>query len=113
MENGESLEKAAVREVQEETGLNLVERNGLITYPDLLNQCTYHTYPHKGKYVMKASFWYNMFTSDDGKLIPQAEEDIEEAIWVDENELNNYYSEMYPSIVDVLEASKIKSNIEE
>lgn len=105
LEKGESLEDAAVREVEEETGIRNITRGDLIRYPGLANECTYHTYEHKEEQVLKASYWFEMTTSYEGKLKPQQDEDIEEAKWVAVEDVESYYDEMYDSIVDVLKSA--------
>lgn len=75
IDKGESREEAAVREVEEETGIENIDLGGYIT-------TTLHTYKGKnGKRILKRTFWYKMQTSA-MKLIPQTEEDIEQAVWV-------------------------------
>ncbi len=102
LEKKETLEEAAIREVEEETGVKKLQLGDAITFGDLANKCTYHTYMHKGKVVMKASYWYHMSTVYAGRLEPQSEEDIEEVKWVAKSELEDYIPDMYDSIVDVL-----------
>ncbi|MEM1219335.1 MAG: NUDIX hydrolase [Bacteroidota bacterium] len=73
---GETIQEAAVREVQEETGIQQITLG-----PPLLN--TYHTYKtKKGKRVLKKTYWFEMQTTDTA-LTPQTEEDIEIAQWED------------------------------
>jgi 8-oxo-dGTP pyrophosphatase MutT (NUDIX family) len=108
IEAEETPEIAAKREVREETGLLYLELNEKITFPGLLNEGTYHTYELKGKQILKASHWFTMTTDDQHELIPQLSENIEEAIWVPRSEVPKYFGEMYPSIVDVLNAVGIK-----
>ena len=72
---GESPEAAAIREVQEETGLQNL---------DLIKLAgeTYHTYREgKDRRILKKTYWYRMLTSD-LQLHPQHDEDIELAEWV-------------------------------
>lgn len=92
---GETKDKAAVREVQEETGIQQI---------DLLDPIltTYHTYRNKkDKRCLKPTYWYLMKTVDT-ILIPQTEEDIEKAIWLDLKEFLNTEQNVYGSILDVL-----------
>ena len=74
IDKGETPEQAAVREVQEETGLQNIDLGSFLTH-------TYHTYEEKGKRILKKTWWYRMQTTDT-QLVPQTEEDIEEIQWV-------------------------------
>lgn len=78
MKKNEKPEVAAKREVSEETGvfeLSVIE--------ELLP--TFHIYLHKDQFIMKKTYWFAMKTSCLGTLIPQQEEDITEAVWLDQN----------------------------
>ncbi|MBP6811205.1 MAG: NUDIX domain-containing protein, partial [Saprospiraceae bacterium] len=70
IDKGETPEQAAVREVQEETGLLNIDLGSFLAH-------TYHTYEEKGKRILKKTWWYRMQTTDT-QLVPQTEEDIEE-----------------------------------
>ena len=94
IDDGELPEQAAVREVQEETGLNDVKLGELMVY-------TYHTYDMKGKRILKKTWWYTMSTTETA-LTPQTSEDIEEAIWVDLTTFLDTKPTIYGSILDVL-----------
>ncbi len=95
LEKGESIEACAVREVEEETGLQNLELKKLITI-------TYHTYDEFGKHMLKDSHWYRMNVSGKQVLTPQTEEDIVEVKWVKKKDLKLYLDNSYPSIKDVL-----------
>lgn len=93
---GETPEQAAVREVQEETGLNEVELGDFLTK-------TYHTYrTPKGKRILKRTYWYKMKTKEND-LTPQTEEDIEMAIWRDVAGSLVGQPKMYGNIKEILE----------
>ena len=97
IDKGESIEAAAIREVQEETGVQqLTLGKPLLT--------TYHTYRLKsGKRVLKKTYWFVMQTKD-LELTPQSEEDIEKAIWIKPKVFLDGRYPMYNTIRNVLEA---------
>lgn len=102
IEKGETIEEAAVREVEEETGLTNVKITQPISFKKLNNKATYHSYIEKEILKLKVSYWFEMQTTFEGNLIPQTEEDIEQAIWVKKEDIPNYFDNMYLSIIDVL-----------
>ncbi|GMN11924.1 NUDIX domain-containing protein [Croceitalea sp. MTPC9] len=74
LDKGESIEKAAIREVEEETGVKeLVIKNYLKT--------TYHIFKRNGEYRLKKVVWFDMTTSYSGKLVAQKEEGITKVKW--------------------------------
>lgn len=102
IEKGESIEEAAIREVEEETGLTNVFVTKPVRFKKLKNTATYHSYVEDEILKLKVSHWFEMQTDFDGNLIPQTEEDIEQAIWVKKEDIPNYFDNMYLSIIDVL-----------
>lgn len=103
IEKKETVEDAAVREVKEETGLQNVDLQDLI-------HTTYHTYiDRKDRRVLKVSHWYIMKTLDTN-LIPQAEEDIEEAKFVDLKSFFSTPKAIYGNILDVIYQYQIIKN---
>ena len=99
LDEGETIEECAVREVQEETGLQQVN----ITAPLLI---TYHTYHEGTKFVLKESHWYDMRAAGKQATTPQTEEDIQQIIWAPVQELGSYTGNTFPSIRDVLQAKQ-------
>lgn len=99
---GEGKKEAAIREVQEETGIqdiNLGPKIGV----------TYHTFRKKsGKRVLKKTFWYLMKT-EDVELTPQTEEDIELATWISLADFHREKRVVYKNILDVLQKGTILS----
>ena len=102
---GETKEEAAVREIQEETGLQTVELGKLIC-------STYHTYKDKkGNRILKLTHWFEMHTTEIA-LIPQAEEDIEVAEWQKPETFLAGDFPMYSSIREVVSRSGEKERVE-
>ncbi|PIQ15147.1 MAG: NUDIX hydrolase [Flavobacteriales bacterium CG18_big_fil_WC_8_21_14_2_50_32_9] len=97
VEKKESVEQAAIREVEEECGISQLT---------ILNHIkdTYHIYELNNKLVLKQSIWYEMKTTDSAKLVPQTEENITDARWMTTKEIENIVlKNTYPSIKEVLE----------
>jgi 8-oxo-dGTP pyrophosphatase MutT (NUDIX family) len=97
LDDGESIEACAVREVEEETGLKDIELGKFITI-------TLHEYfdPYLKEEVIKESHWYHMKVKGDPQLIPQTEEDITEIKWVDKMVLPDYLNNTYANIIEVI-----------
>ncbi len=93
-EKGEIITETALREVQEETGVEHLTLGDFVTE-------TFHTYRNrKGKRCIKWVYWYKMYTTDE-VLTPQAEEDIEEAVWLSKEQLLSNQP-IYENIKNVL-----------
>lgn len=95
LDEGETLEECAKREVEEETGLHQLT----LIKPLLI---TYHTYHLFGKHNLKETHWYLMKAGGNEKLIPQTEEEISEIVWVKKENLENYLDNTFPTIETVL-----------
>jgi len=95
LDKGEKLEDCAVREVEEETGLQKVKLISPLTI-------TYHTYHEGTKFVLKESHWYKMKVSGEQKLVPQTEEDIVEVKWAGTREAEKLFPQSFPSVIDVI-----------
>ena len=98
LHKNESTQGGALREVTEETGLT-----NLKIIKQL--QSTYHIYTNrKGREVLKETFWFEMMSDSDQKLIPQLEEDITEVKWFSASELNIPLQSTYASLRLLLES---------
>src|SRR5690625_4246413 len=90
-EQGETIEETALREVEEETGVQNLE----IIKP---LPTTYHVMKRKGKYRLKVTHWFEMHTDHEGKLTPQTEEDIAKAEWKNKEESQEALKNTYGNI---------------
>lgn len=79
MEEGEDAATAAIREVEEECGVNELE----IIRP---LEPVYHTYFQKGKWWLKETAWFEMRSTFSGEPIPQQEEGITAVKWLNRKE---------------------------
>lgn len=97
LDEGETIEACAVREIKEETGLQQVTLGKFIGI-------TEHQYFDKfiNKEAIKQSHWYAMTANGSQTLLPQTEEDITEIRWVSKQELPLLLSKSYPSIVEIV-----------
>lgn len=99
IEKGEQIEEAAIREVEEEcavTGLKIVKP---------LND-SYHIYDLNDNPILKKTYWFEMQTDFDGKLIPQTEEGIEKVEWFTDEQIKEIVlKNTYSSIADFLASS--------
>ena len=91
---------AALREVQEETGIDELVLRDLICITD-------HCYIRDGKWHLKHTWWYDMLYTDPTDLTPQTEEDISKAAWVAKSSLPPFLLNTYPSIIEVFREAKI------
>jgi len=74
LDKGESMEDAAVREVEEETGVKGLKVERYL-------QTTYHIFKRGGRYKLKKVIWFEMSSKFKGKLVPQENEGITKVKW--------------------------------
>jgi ADP-ribose pyrophosphatase YjhB (NUDIX family) len=74
VEKGETYQDAAIREVEEETGVKNLEIKKFITK-------TYHVFKRNDTYRLKITYWFEMYTDYKGPLVPQTNEDIKKVRW--------------------------------
>ena len=97
---GEDICVTALREVQEETGIEDLELRELICITD-------HCYKRNGSWHLKHTWWYSMLDRKPIDLTPQREEDISKAAWVAKSSLPPFLQNTYPSIVEVFREAKV------
>lgn len=100
VEKGEKMKEAAKREVEEECGVKILTNDEKLCK-------TYHVYTLGSKVVLKKTNWYSMTVKGEPKLIPQKEEGITKASWLDQSELEPIVANTYPSIMHVLEVARL------
>jgi len=95
VDDGESPEITALREVKEECGLQ-----SLSITRQLIS--TYHTYMLNENPILKKIYWYEMILDKEEIPTPQIEEDITDIKWFSQNEISQVVENTYPTIIDVL-----------
>ena len=96
LEDNEVIQKAAIREVEEECGITKPEIEFFIA-------STFHTYNYKGLPVLKKTYWYKMNYSGSEELTAQQEEGITKVEWMSANEMFAIRGNTYGSINEVLD----------
>lgn len=91
IEKGESIEDTAMREVEEETGV------GKLRITNKLKK-TYHVFKHKGKYKLKITYWFEMYSDFEGTPQGQLEEGIEKVAWLNPEEIKEALKNSYGNI---------------
>jgi 8-oxo-dGTP pyrophosphatase MutT (NUDIX family) len=100
IEKGEAIQYTALREVEEETGVNKL----VIT--DKL-QKTYHIFKRNGRYKLKITHWFEMRTSFEGTPFGQLEEGIEKVAWLSAEEIPEALKNSYENIKLLFEEEKL------
>lgn len=95
IEIDEKADEAAVREIEEETGVNKLVLKNLICE-------TYHVYKAFGKTFVKTTHWFYFSTTYEGKSIAQTEENITAVKWWATKDIKIPVATIYPAIRDVL-----------
>lgn len=94
-ENKETIEQAAVREIEEECNIKVKLGPRICT--------TWHTYTMNKRAMLKKTRWYLMDLLDDSRMKPQLNEDIEELRWMSSKEVYHALEHSYKSIRYVFE----------
>ena len=103
LDNGETIEHCAIREVKEETGLINVIIGEFI-------DVSFHDYfdTYLDEEVIKETHWFAMKAIGGQKLIPQLEEDITEIKWVSDLELKKCLLDSYDNVVEIIKKTNFK-----
>jgi len=99
VEKGELYAEAALREVEEETGLHNIRLGTPLP-------STFHTYELHGEQILKETHWYEMHAESQA-LTPQTEEDITQALWVPRCNVADHLKNAYPSLEMLWETTNV------
>ncbi|PWA04260.1 NUDIX hydrolase [Flavobacterium psychrotolerans] len=99
-EKGEKMSHTALREVEEETGVDK-----LVVTKKL--QKTYHIFKRNGVYKLKITQWFEMTSDYDGIPIGQAEEGIEKVAWLNPEQVQEALKNSYENIKLLFEEEKV------
>ncbi len=91
LEDGESEAEGALREVEEETGVQQITLG-----PKIID--TFHTYALGNGIALKRTAWYAMSVLGTPDLIPQVEEGITWVKWMNKQVIESGIKDTYPSI---------------
>lgn len=91
MEKGETTEKCAIREVEEECSVQVkINRHVKNTYHSFVSR--------SGNNIIKCTYWYEMTCINDKNMSPQTEEDITDIQWIPNSEVKNHLASSYNSL---------------
>ena len=91
MEKNETIEEAAIREVEEECGIKNFQLERLLDK-------TYHVYKMNHEYIFKITYWFLMRSDFKGDFKPQIEEGITKVEWVSQQNLTNVLANSFANI---------------
>ena len=96
IEQGETPEVAALREVEEETGIGKLH---------IVNELpsTWHCYLEHEEWTLKRTYWYLMSTDEAIQPKPQTEEGITEIKLIGNEEIEAFLKNTFRSISEILE----------
>lgn len=100
IEKGEEIEDTAMREVEEETGVDQLKITKKL-------QKTYHVFKRNGKYKLKITHWFEMHTKFEGETYPQQKEGIEKAVWLKPDEIKEALKNSFENIKLLFEEEKL------
>ena len=95
LEENETIEICAAREIEEETGVtNLILKHKIGE--------TYHIYKENETMILKTSHWFYFTSNEEQHTIAQTEEDISEVKWIHTRNIKEPMANTYQNIKDIL-----------
>lgn len=91
LDKGETIEECALREVEEETGVQKLKIENFL-------RTTYHIFKRNGKFKLKEVHWYAMKTTFEGELVGQLDEGIERVKWKGPKKIKKALENSYVNI---------------
>jgi 8-oxo-dGTP pyrophosphatase MutT (NUDIX family) len=91
IEKNEDILEGAIREVSEETGVT--DLTVIKSLPE-----TFHIYKANGRFKLKKTVWFLMRTTSERPLVPQIEENIQKAVWVERQNIPSLMENAYENI---------------
>jgi 8-oxo-dGTP pyrophosphatase MutT (NUDIX family) len=99
IEKGEDIQNTAMREVEEETGVNQLRVTQKL-------QKTYHVFKRNGRYKLKITHWFEMESDFEGIPQGQLEEGIEKVAWMSPEQIPEALKNSYENIKLLFEEEK-------
>ena len=100
VEKKEEIEQTAIREVEEETGVNQLKITNKL-------QKTYHVFKRNGVYKLKITHWFEMYSDFEGTPQGQLEEGIEKVAWISPADIPEVLKNSYENIKLLFEEENI------
>lgn len=101
LEKNETIEEAAVREVEEECGIANLKIQTQIDSMFHMYRSPFHTEPNN--LVLKETIWFEMLYSGSETPKPQTSENIDEVRWMTKDELPEFFNNTYPNLIELME----------
>lgn len=96
LDKGEGIKNAAIREVEEETGVEGLKIEGFLA-------TTYHIFKRSGQYRLKEVHWFDMSTEYPYELVPQTNEGITKVKWKGPKKTKKALKNSYVTIKSLFE----------
>lgn len=91
----ETIEQAALREVEEETGVKDLKIDKPL-------DITYHIFKRNGRYRLKITHWFQMTTTYSGELRPEISEGITNVEWLNLQKTQEALENSYANIRELM-----------